>query len=309
MRQRLIQRAAAFAAVRDYFARADVLEVDTPALVPSPGLDLHLDAFEVKKRNDAPSRYLITSPEYQMKRLLAEGFEAIYQISRCFRRAERGRWHNPEFVMVEWYRSGFDYRDMMTDTEHLVRHVANALGGNLQVDGRTIAHDEAFARITLSEAFAQFASIDEATMLTMATEDEDAFFLILVDKIEPGLAAIDHPIFVYDYPASQASLARLKPSDRRFCERFELYVGGIELCNGFGELVDATEQRTRLVKDATRRAAEGKPNYPIDERFIAALERGIAPCAGNALGFDRLVALCVGADSIAEIMTFSDDRL
>ncbi len=309
MRQRLIQRAAGLAAVRDYFAKADVLEVDTPCLVPSPGLDLHLDAFEVQGHEDEANRYLITSPEYQMKRLLADGVHAIYQISRCFRQAERGRWHNPEFVMVEWYRSGFDYRDMMTDTQQLVRHVANVLGGNIEVDGRTITFDEAFATMTLSEAFARFASIDEGTMLTLASEDEDAFFRILVDEVEPGLAAIDRPIFVYDYPASQASLARLKPSDPRFCERFELYVGGVELCNGFGELVDATEQRARLLNDTARRAADGKPRYPIDERFVAALERGVPACAGNALGFDRLMALCVGATSSAEIMPFSDDRL
>jgi lysyl-tRNA synthetase class 2 len=306
MEHRMIARAEALRAVRGYFAADGVLEVDTPAMVPSPGLDLHLDAFELSGDGDASHRFLITSPEYQMKRLLTEGLSAIYQISRCFRRGERGRWHHPEFVMIEWYRCGVGYREMMADTERLVRCVADALGGGLSIDGRALSLDGAFEKLTVSHAFETLAGVAEAKMLEWANHDEDSFFSIWVDQVEPALATRRRPVFVYDYPAPQASLARCKPGDPRFCERFELYAGGVELCNGFGELTDAREQGARFERDVEQRRSAGKPQYPIDERFLQALATGLAPCAGNALGFDRLLALCLGADSIADVMAFGN---
>jgi lysyl-tRNA synthetase class 2 len=158
--------------------------------------------------------------------------------------------------------------------------------------------------MTVAEAFARFAGVREAEVFRLARDDADAFFRLLVERVEPELAAATTPVFLVDYPIEHASLARAKPSDRRVCERFELYLGGIELCNGFGELTDPDEQRRRFLRDQDARAAAGKPIYPIDERFLAALAEGMPPSAGNALGIDRIVALCLGVPEIAGVMPF-----
>ncbi len=261
-------------------------------------MDLHLDAFAVD------GGYLITSPEYQMKRLLSEGHERIFQICRCFRRGERGEQHNPEFTMVEWYRGNADVEDVVADTESLAAAVS---GGAFQIGARTIAARPPFKRLTVCEAFARFANVSESDVLAWASSDEDRYFRTWVESVEPRIAELDHAVFVVDYPASMASLARNKPSDPRFCERFELYVAGIELCNGFGELTDAREQRSRFERDQAARKTKGLPVYPIDEKFIAALESGLPPCAGNALGVDRLVALACGTTDIRRVLAFSVD--
>jgi elongation factor P--(R)-beta-lysine ligase len=296
--KRLAERAQALASARAFFAGRGYLEVETPVLVPSPGLEVHLDAFEVG------TRYLSTSPEYQMKRLLADGHERIYQISRAFRAGEIGERHNPEFTILEFYRTG-DVSAILRDTEQLVARIT---GGTIVLDGRAIDVRPPFRRMPLVEAFARWAETTEDETLRLAREDEDTFFRKLAFEVEPGLATLDHAVFIVDYPASQASLARTKPGDARFAERFELYVGGVELCNGFGELVDAAIQRQRLMHDRATRARIGKPLYPIDERFLAALAH-VPPCAGNAIGFDRLVALGCGTRSIAEVMAFTDADL
>jgi lysyl-tRNA synthetase class 2 len=283
-------RARAFAAVRSFFARRDFLEVDTPLLVPSPGLDLHLDAI------DAIGGFLITSPEYQMKRLLSGGVPRLFQICHVFRRGEVGARHNPEFTMLEWYRAFAGVEDVMRDTEELVAEVF----ASFDRPGVRLP----FARLPMREAFLRFASVSEDEFFTLAASDAGTFFRILVDRVEPALASLDEPVFLVDYPISQASLARAKPNDPRVCERFELYVGGVELCNGFGELTDAVEQRRRLLADQRARATAGKPVYPIDERFVAALEEGMPPSAGNALGLDRLIALALGEPNIARVMPF-----
>jgi len=300
----LRRRAAIMATIRRIFERRSYLEVETATLVPSPGLDLHLDAFQVGQPANAPS-YLITSPEYQMKRLLCGGLPRIFQIARCYRRGELGGRHNPEFTMLEWYRTFADIDSMMDETEQLVRSVLDAhgtVGESIPLLGASCDWSAPFLRITVSEAFARFAGVEHDDMLRLATGDEERFFRILVTRVEPALAKLGKPAFLRDYPATQASLARLKPSDPSLCERFELYVGDLELCNGFGELTDAVEQRARLQRDQRERRARGKPDYPIDERFIAALSEGMPPCAGNALGIDRLVALCCGASSIADVL-------
>ena len=294
-------RAALLRSIRAFFDQRHFLEVDTPSLVPSPGLDTHLDAFEVPGAG-----YLITSPEYQMKRLLAGGVPRCFQLARCFRRGEEGSRHNREFVMVEWYRAFADMDDVIRDTEELVRHVAKEISGGLEIEanGVTVDLGAPFERITVARAFERHAGIDEARALAMATEDEERFFRLLVDRVEPKIAKSPRPVFVTGYPASQASLARLSPSDPRVCERFELYVGGVELCNGFGELTDPVEQRARFVRDQTERARQGKPVYPIDERFLSALSEGMPRAAGNALGVDRLLSLCLGEKAIGDIMPF-----
>jgi len=302
-RARLLER------LRRFFVTSDYLEVETPILVPSPGLDLHLDAFTTASPHfGAAPGYLITSPEYQMKRLLAEGLPRIFQIVRCFRRGERGHRHNPEFTMLEWYRAGATMESLMAETETLVRSLLSE-ATDMPLAGAACDVTQPFRRMTVAEAFTRWAEIDEAETLRLATEDEDRYFFLLVDRVEPGLSRLGVPVFLHDYPASQASLARRRPGDPRFAERFELYVGEVELCNGFGELTDPAEQRRRLLADQAARRERGLPVYPVDERFLAALESGLPACAGNALGLDRLVALALGAEGIEEVMAFAVDTL
>jgi lysyl-tRNA synthetase class 2 len=301
--KRLRERARACAGVRRFFDARGFIEVETPLMVPSPGLDLHLDAFEIAGESGDAPRWLVTSPEYQMKRLLADGWSRIYQMTPCFRRGEQGQRHNPEFTMLEWYRTAADMADVMRDTEQLVAAVTS---GSVHLGERRIDLQPPLERLAVCEAFSRFAGWSRDETLAAAADDEERYFRVLVDVIEPALEAIEHGVFLVDYPASQASLARKKPGDPALAERFELYVGGVELCNGFGELIDPVEQRERLVRDQEQRRRRGLPVYPIDERFVRALAH-VPPCAGNAMGFDRLVALACGTTEIADVMAFTAD--
>jgi lysyl-tRNA synthetase class 2 len=297
--------------LRAFFESRGFLEVETPIVVASPGLDVHLDAFALAPPHDGrpqPTRFLSTSPEYQMKRLLsgASGMARIFQLTKAFRQDELGSRHNPEFSMLEWYRAPADVDDVMRDTEQLVARITKGL---VVLPGRTISTLPPFRRLTVVEAFATFAGTSADETFGLATHDEDRFYRLLVEKVEPALEALDHAVFLTEYPVSQASLARAKPSDPRVAERFELYVAGLELCNGFGELTDAREQRARLEQDQATRAARGLPVYPIDERFLRALEAGVPPCSGNALGVDRLIALACGTQAIADVMAFTAETL
>ncbi|MBM4357467.1 MAG: EF-P lysine aminoacylase GenX, partial [Deltaproteobacteria bacterium] len=201
------------------------------------------------------------------------------------------------------------YEELMTETEDLVRAVALAHRSGKLWAGRDIDAIAPFLRITVARAFERFAGLSREAMLALAAADEDRYFRLLVERVEPGLATLDRPVFLHDYPATQASLARSKPGDSQVCERFELYVGEIELCNGFGELCDPSEQRARFLADQAARRVAGKPVYPIDDRFLAALEDGMPEASGNALGLDRLVACLAGADTIADVMAFPHERL
>jgi lysyl-tRNA synthetase class 2 len=303
-------RARVLGDVRAFFTSRGFVEVETPCLVPSPGLDVHLAAFEVKTRS--PNRYLITSPEYQMKRLLAGGERGagrIFQVTRAFRDDERGERHNPEFSLVEFYRAPGSMADTLRDTEQLV---AKVTGGAVHLRGpraRSIATRPPFPRLTVCEAFERYAGLSEARVLELAEHDEDTFFRVLVDQVEPALAELDHAVFLTHYPASQASLARRVPDAPHLAERYELYVAGVELCNGFGELTCEVEQRARLLADQAAREARGLPVYPLDERFLGALAAGLPPCSGNALGLDRLAALAAGTTRIGEVLAFTDDEL
>ncbi len=303
--KRLVERARILATIRAFFDERAFIEVETPILVPSPGLDVHLDAFEVLAPGTA-LRFLSTSPEYQMKRLLADGYERIYQLTRAFRRGELGSRHNPEFSMLEWYRANAGMDDVLADTEALVERVT---GGAVTIEGRIVHARAPFARMTVCEAYRAFAGISEDETLRLAAEDEDRFFRILVEAVEPVIERLPHALALVEYPATQASLARKKPSDPRVAERFEVYLAGVELCNGFGELTDGTEQRARLLHDQRERSRRGLPVYPVDERFLAALEAGIPPSGGNALGVDRLVALACGTRDISEVMAFTANEL
>jgi elongation factor P--(R)-beta-lysine ligase len=302
--KRLVARAGVLRTVRAFFDQRDFLEVETPLVVPSPGLDVQLDAVAV--HSAAGARYLITSPEYQMKRLLAGGLERIYQVAKCFRNDEVGERHQPEFTMLEWYRAYAGQAEVMRDTEELVAAVAIAISGEpiLHTAHGPVDVAPPWPRITVREAFARFAAVDMFSLV----DDEATFYRLMVERVEPALAELG-ALFLCDYPAGMASLARKQPDDPRLAERFEAYVAGIELCNGFGELTDPLEQRARLLADQAERARLDKPIYPIDERFLAALEEGIPASGGNALGLDRLVMLALGAAHIEDVIAVPASRL
>jgi lysyl-tRNA synthetase class 2 len=296
----LRRRAALLSATRSFFTERGYLEVETPIVVPSPGLDIHLDALSLEN-----GRYLITSPEYQMKRLLAGGLPRIFQIVKCFRKGEVGARHNPEFTMVEWYRAFAGFEEMIAETEELIVAVA---GSSVMVNGRMISLTPPFERLPIATAFARHARLTEHEALRLADDDEERFFRVMVEDVEPALAN-GPPVVLIDWPASQASLARKKPGDPRVAERFEVMIAGVELCNGFHELVDPDEQRARFEHDQRERGARGLPVYPIDERFVRALEEGMPPSSGNALGLDRLIAMTLGAQTIGDVMTFPEEAL
>jgi len=317
----LASRATALAALRRFFAERDFLEVETPLLVPSPGLEVHLDAVT------AGDGYLITSPEYQMKRLLAAGFERIYQVCKCFRAGEHGPHHAAEFTMVEWYRGFAGLDAIASDTEQLVAAVVTAVAGApvARVAGRAIDVEPPWPRLTVREAMRRWAGVevdgDEPATALVATVRaagiavadgtawDDAFFAAFLARVEPALAALDRPVLLEDWPVPLAALARRKPGDPSTALRFEAYVGGIELANAFGELTDPVEQRARFEHDQATRRARGKPIYPIDDRLVAALAEGLPPSAGIALGVDRLIMLATGADTIRDVLSFAAGEL
>ncbi len=269
-------------------------------MVACPGLELNLDAFEVKR--DGPARFLNTSPEFHMKRLLVAGLPRIYQICKCFRRDEQGALHGAEFTMVEWYRCLADWNDVMRDTEELVIAAARAVNkGSTHIRGRSALIDLAppWERMTVAEAFDRYA----AKSADRLVEDEERFYRVLVEEVEPQLGR-RKPVFLTHYPARMASLSRLSAQDPRVAERFEAYIDGIELCNGFSELTDPAQQRERFQEIKRARQAIGKVEYPLDERFIQALQQGMPPCGGNALGLDRLIMLVLGASRIDEVTAF-----
>ncbi len=303
-------------------------EVETPTLVPAPGMEPHLAPFEAPFRPEgggAPRPlWLITSPEYAMKRLLADGFERVFQLSRVFRNGELSRDHNPEFTMLEFYRAGADYRGIMADLERLVEAAARALrpGGAPRVErgGRVLELTAPFERLTVQEAFTRHAGVDlaacegRADRLGAAARAaghrvgpdgesfDDAFFRLMLSAVEPRLG-VERPTFLVDWPASMAALSRVKAGDPRWAERFELYAGGLELANGFSELTDAVEQRARLVEEQALRRRLARPALPLDEPFLAALAR-MPEAGGVAVGLDRLLMLLTGAASIAEVLLF-----
>jgi len=327
-RANLAARARMLGAVRDFFAAALYLEVDTPALQVSPGLEPHLQAFATilhdPRDGAARPRYLHTSPEFAMKKLVAGGLPRIWQLAHVYRDGERSATHHPEFAMLEWYRAGAGYRDMMDECEALLRAVQTAAGGEaLRWRGNTADAWENWQRLTVAEAFARHAGIDllatapeparpDAASLAAAAarigiaphpgdDWETLFFRIFLERVEPHLG-MGAPTILYDYPLSLAALSRPKPDDPRLAERFELYACGLELANAFGELTDPVEQRRRFVADQARKQALYGESYPIDEDFLTALAHGLPECAGVALGFDRLVMLATGADHIEEVL-------
>lgn len=324
-RGNLAARSRLLAAVREVFAARDFLEVETPQWVRAPGLEVHLVAVPAGAGADAG--YLVTSPEYQMKRLLAAGMERIYQLGRCFRAGEDGPHHQREFTMLEWYRAWEGLDAIAADTEALVAHVATAVNGRpeVKVGGRVIRVEPPWLRLSVADAMRAHAGVavrgDETVAelaaavqaagidLRGARHWDDVFFTAFVERVEPALAAIDRPLFLHDWPAPLGALARRRPDDPRVVERFEAYVGGVELANAFGELTDPVEQRARFEDDLAVRRDRGLATYPLDEKLLAALAEGLPPCAGIALGVDRLAMLVLGAATIGEVSAFTTAEL
>jgi elongation factor P--(R)-beta-lysine ligase len=298
----LLQRA------REFFAARGVLEVETPILSAAGISDPQIESLRTSIAGRPSPYFLSTSPEFAMKRLLAAGSGDIYQLCKVFRDGEIGRWHEPEFTMLEWYRVGFDDHTLMDEVAALVTA--------LLAPQRTLGPVE---KLTYREVLMRHASVD----MNVATDDDlaraaldrgidcraildrDARLDLLISLVAGPQLGRDHPTFVCDYPASQASLARLKPQNPPVAARFELYLDGIELANGFQELTDANEQRGRFLHDREVRQSRGQVVPPMDERLLAALTAGVPECAGVALGFDRLAALALGAPQLKSAMSFS----
>ncbi len=291
-------------AVRDFFDARGFIEVDTPMMVPSPGLDLYIDAFEVA--NSRPSLWLRTSPEFQMKRLLSAGFPKIYQIGKSFRRDEQGQLHQPEFTTVEWYRAFGGSEELMLDTEQLVSSVAKSIRGEtaLPARGEPVETDLPWERIAFADAFERYAG----NTLAEVEGDDDRLYHLLAERVEPRLGK-GRACFLTRYPARMAQLARLHPGDPETAERFEAYIDGVELCNGFAELIDPAEQQARFEAEREERRKLGKPDHPIDHRFLRALREGLPFCAGNALGLDRLIMLLLGKKHIDDVLAIPSSRL
>lgn len=299
----LQQRAQILAAIRQFFAARQVLEVETPLLGDSTATDPFIGSLTTT----GSMQFLQTSPEFPMKRLLAAGSGSIYQITKAFRAEEHGRLHHTEFTLLEWYRVGFDHRQLMQETDALLQQVL---------------HTPSAECLTYAQVFQQYLGIDPHLTSVAELENcarqyglthiqnpdaQDADFwrhLLMTHAIEPHIGQ-QRPLFITDYPASQAALARIRLDKPPVAERFEVYFRGIELANGYHELSDAKEQRRRFLADNQRRGALGLPQIPLDERLLAALTHGLPDCAGIALGIDRLVMLAVGANAIEEVISFT----
>lgn len=317
----LLMRNRIKAGLREGFATRGFLEVDTACLQVSPGNETHLHAFRTEIVGPGLERqalYLHTSPEFAMKKLLAAGEEKIFSFAPVFRNRERGALHHPEFTMLEWYRTGADYGALMDDCAQILR-VASEIAGTRSVAFRGRACDPHAEpeRLTVADAFSRYAGIDlpplagdrdafaesaQASGLTVRAHDgwSDIFSRVLAAHIEPKLG-LERPTLLFDYPASEAALARTRPDNPLVSERFELYVCGVEIANGFAELTDAAEQRRRLEAQMVEKARVYGERYPIDEDFLAALAC-MPPASGCALGFDRLVMLAAGAERIDQVI-------
>lgn len=291
-------RAVLIQALRTFFIDRGYLEVETPLRIPAPAPEAHIVPLT------SEGWFLQTSPELCMKRLLAAGIPKIFQLCKCFRKGERGDRHLPEFTMLEWYAAGSDYRDLMADCEALLRYLAAAMGkdGVLEWQGRRIDLVPEWERITVADAFRRYApcTVEEALV-------QDRFDETLVKYVEPHLG-MTTPTFLYDYPAVLGALARLSSTDPKVAERFELYVAGLELANGFSELVDPVEQRVRFLAEQEVIRLQGRDPGPMPESFLDGLET-MPPATGIALGVDRLAMLFAGAESIDQVVTFLPESL
>lgn len=304
------RRAKLYDDIRAFFRHRSVLEVDTPALSASAVSDPNVESLQTRVEGVANVRYLHTSPEFPMKRLLAAGSGDIYQICKVFRQGELGRVHNPEFTLLEWYRIGFNHHDLMDEMDRLLGEIVP------EIDSPPAL------RITYHEAFLQYAGIDvEGDIDSIRARAVDCSRAVptgitkkdtWLDWLMGECISRDFPrdrfTFVYDYPASQATLARIRPGQPAVAERFEVYLGELELANGFHELGDADEQYARFQGECDSRRIQSRHAAPIDKQLIAALRHGLPGCAGVALGLDRLLMACLGKTSLKDVLTFTFDH-
>lgn len=301
MKRALRLRSELLFATRSFFRGRGFVEVETPVRIRAPANEAHIDA------EPSGDRWLRTSPELHMKRLLAMGFDKIFQLGPCFRRGERGDRHHPEFTMLEWYRAHADYNDILEDARELIAHLARAAAAcdgrpdpyEIRYQGMPVQLYPAWARILVRDAFRRWAGWDPA-----AEWDEDRFHLDLVEKVETALPR-DCPVVLADYPLPAGAFARRKPDDPAVAERWELYIAGLEIANAYSELTDPEEQHARFEEAARIRRVRGKEVYPIDDAFLTALAR-LPPCGGIALGFDRLVMLLADAATLDDILPFRE---
>ena len=288
-------RSRVLQAIRRWFVEHDFIEVETPVRLAAPALELHINA------EPAGDHFLRTSPELHMKRLMAAGAQRIFQMGPCFRRGERGSRHNPEYTMLEWYRANAGYADVLMDTKQLLLAVAREVKGttDLAYQGRPLALAPFWERLTVSEAFVRWAGWDPAK-----NYDADRFDFDLVEKVEPRLPR-EVPVILTDYPAAAAALSRRKPDNPAVAERWELYLGGLEIANAYSELTDPVEQRARFEECAAARAAAGRQVYPLDENFLAELGH-MPPTGGIALGVDRLVMILADLATLDDLLPFRE---
>lgn len=312
----LKRRAQYLTDVRRFFAGRDVMEVETPILSHAAPTAPYLDSFKTNYIPLASSLkqayYLHTSPEFAMKRLLAANSGSIYQIARVFRNGEQGRIHSPEFTMLEWYRPELSLIQLMDEVNSLVQEVF-ALKQVSRLSYRGIF--EFFLKINVfscdSEQIKQCALARISGLPSDLALDRDGWLELLMSHvIEPRLAAMNLPMFIYNFPASQAQLAKIKKDEagNDVAERFELYIGGVEIANGYNELLDADELQKRFNNDNQQRQNDGKPNMPIDNNLLAAMQSGMPECSGVALGFDRIVMLALNKKDIQSVQSFSFNR-
>jgi lysyl-tRNA synthetase class 2 len=307
-------RASLYATLRVFFAERGVLEVETPVLSRAGNTDPNIASFSLEfsgRTDGAPrTRWLRTSPEFPLKRLLAAGLGDCYELGRVFRDGEAGGRHNPEFTMLEWYRVGRDHRWLANETVDVVRTALALVGRNVQVVD--LAYRDLFrSRLGLDPATASDAELQNALGDVVIDPEgltrDDWLDLLITHRLQPDFDA-DTVHIVHDYPASQCALARIRPGDPPVAERFEVFLGALELANGYHELCDAAEQRARFERDRAVRAARGQVLPPVDDALLAALERGLPACAGVALGVDRLMMAMVGTDRIADVLAFDFAR-
>jgi lysyl-tRNA synthetase class 2 len=336
----LARRSELLWSLRSFFREEGFLELEPPSIVTCPGMEPHLDAFELKARyahhgleqseaERAPRRWLHTSPEHALKRLLGEGFERVYAIGPCYRDEPPSSTHNPEFTMLEWYMKGAELPELMTQCERLIQALATRAASLLEAGPQAADPDHLqrlkslsarhFERLSVREAFIRYADLElppyhelslfkeaalragvRASALERLTSWDELYFQVFLDLIEPQLGR-ERPVFLYDFPSSQSALAKLKPDDPRWALRFELFDRGYELANAFDELSDPVEQRARFVEELATRAARGAPRYPLDEPLLEVLPQ-LGQCVGIALGFDRLVMTLLGRAEISEVL-------
>ncbi|QPG05283.1 elongation factor P--(R)-beta-lysine ligase [Salinimonas marina] len=308
-----VARAELLRTIREFFYQREVLEVDTPLLSRGTVTDVHLDAFACEFRHDASGKrlplYLQTSPEYAMKRLLCAGSGPVYQLCKAFRHEGAGRWHNPEFTMLEWYRPGFDHLQLMQEVDALLQATLDTAPAQMMSYQQVMKHHAGLDPLSASHGMLVAAlpalgiNIDDADALS----NDGLLQLIFSMTVEPALGQ-QQPCFVYGFPASQAALARINDTDPRVADRFEVYFKGAELANGFYELADVEEQRRRFEHDNALRQQAGYPPAMLDENLLAALKAGLPDCAGVAMGIDRLLMLKTQASHIDQVISFPVDR-